>query len=32
MSKEEFEAEFNNTQNDWSHFLKSNDYYLIKSY
>ena len=32
MSKKEFEAELNNTQNDWSHFLKSNDYYLIKSY
>ncbi len=32
MSKKEFEAELNNTQNDWSHFLKSNDYYLVKSY
>ena len=32
MSKKECEAELNNTQNDWSHFLKSNDYYLVKSY
>ena len=32
MSKKEFEAELNNTENDWSHFLKSNDYYLVKSY
>ena len=32
MSKKEFEAELNNTQNDWSNFLKSNDYYLVKSY
>ena len=32
MTKKEFEAELNNTQNDWSHFLKSNDYYLVKSY
>ena len=32
MSKKEFEAELNNTQNDWSQFLKSNDYYLLKSY
>ena len=32
MSKKEFEAELNNTQNDWSHFLKSNYYYLLKSY
>ena len=32
MSKEEFEAELNNTQNDWNQFLKSSNYYLIKSY
>ena len=32
MTKKEFEAELNNTQNDWSHFLKSNDYFLVKSY
>ena len=32
MSKKEFEAELNNTQNDWMQFLKSNDYYLVKSY
>ena len=30
--KEEFENELNNTENDWMHFLKSNDYYLVKSY
>ena len=32
MSKKEFENELNNTENDWNHFLKSNDYYLLKSY
>ena len=32
LSKPEFENELNNTENDWNHFLKSNDYYLIKSY
>ena len=32
LSKPEFENELNNTENDWSQFLKSNDYYLIKSY
>ena len=32
MSKKEFEAELNNTQNDWLQFLKSSDYYLVKSY
>ena len=32
MSKEDFEAELNNTQNDWIHFLKSNNYFLVKSY
>ena len=32
MSKKEFESELNNTENDWSNFLKSNDYYLVKSY
>ena len=30
ISKEEFEAKLNNTQNDWSNFLKSNEYYLVK--
>ena len=30
ISKEEFEAKLNNTQNDWSSFLKSNEYYLVK--
>jgi hypothetical protein len=32
LSKEEFELEMNNTQNDWKQFLKSSDYYLVKSY
>ena len=32
LSKPEFESELNNTENDWRHFLKSNDYYLLKSY
>ena len=30
LSKLEFENELNNTENDWSQFLKSNDYYLTK--
>lgn len=30
FSKEEFENESNNTENDWKHFLKSSDYYLVK--
>lgn len=30
FSKEEFETESNNTENDWKQFLKSNDYYLVK--
>ena len=32
LSVPEFENELNNTENDWSHFLKSNDYFLVKSY
>ena len=32
LSKAEFENELNNTENDWKQFLKSNDYFLIKSY
>ena len=32
MPKKEFEAELNNAQNDWLQFLKSSDYYLVKSY
>ena len=32
LSKLEFENELNNTENDWSQFLKSNDYFLVKSY
>lgn len=30
LSKEEFESEGNNTENDWRQFLKSSDYYLVK--
>lgn len=32
LSKEEFQSESNNTENDWKQFLKSSDYYLVKSY
>ena len=32
LSKAEFENELNNTENDWMHFLKSNDYYVVKQY
>ena len=32
LSKEEFQAESNNNENDWKEFLKSSDYYLVKSY
>ena len=32
LSKPEFESELNNTKNDWVQFLKSNDYFLVKSY
>lgn len=30
LSKEEFNSESNNTENDWKQFLKSSDYYLVK--
>lgn len=30
FSREEFESESNNTENDWKTFLKSSDYYLVK--
>ena len=30
MSKEEFEIEENNTENDWRQFLKSDNYYKVK--
>ena len=30
FSKEEFQSESNNTENDWRQFLKSSDYYLVK--
>ena len=32
LSREEFQSESNNTENDWKQFLKSSDYYLVKSY
>jgi len=32
LSKEEFQSEINNTENDWKEFLKSSDYYIVKSY
>lgn len=32
MSREEFQSESNNTENDWQQFLKGSDYYLVKSY
>ena len=30
LSNQEFETELNNTENDWSQFLKSNNYFLVK--
>jgi len=30
FSREEFENELNNTENDWMQFLKSNNYYVVK--
>ena len=32
LSKSEFQSELNNSENDWNQFLKSSDYYLVKSY
>jgi len=32
LSKQEFENELNNTENDWKQFFKSSDYYVVKSY
>ena len=32
LIREEFQSESNNTENDWKQFLKSSDYYLVKSY
>ena len=32
FSEEDFQSENNNTENDWKQFLKSSDYYLVKSY
>jgi len=29
IGKEDFEAENMNTENDWKHFLKSDDYYKL---
>lgn len=30
MSKEDFESELNNTENDWKYFLRGSDYYVVK--
>lgn len=32
LNPQEFQSESNNTENDWKQFLKSSDYYLVKSY
>jgi len=32
MSQFDFDSEEMNTKNDWKHFLKSNDYYVVKKY
>jgi len=32
MTTEEFDSELNNTPKDWSQFLKTDDYYLVKMY
>lgn len=32
FSKDEFAENEYNTENDWKQFLKSSDYYLVKSY
>ena len=29
MSQEDFDTEEMNTENDWKHFLKSDDYYTV---
>jgi hypothetical protein len=29
LSKDEFNSELNNTENDWKQFLKSDDYYRV---
>ena len=29
LSKDEFNSELNNTENDWNQFLKSSDYYKV---
>jgi len=29
MGKEDFDSENINTENDWKHFLKSNEYYKV---
>lgn len=29
LSKDEFQSELNNTENDWNQFLKSSDYYKV---
>jgi len=32
MTPEEFDSELNNTERDWSQFLKTDNYYLVKMY
>jgi len=32
MTREEFESELWNTENDWAQFLKTDNYYLVKMY
>jgi len=30
FNQQEFDSELMNTENDWRHFLKSNDYYKVQ--
>jgi len=32
FNQEEFDSMEFNTQNDWDHFMKTDEYYLIKTY
>ena len=29
LSQDEFDREYNNSENDWNQFLKSDDYYIL---
>jgi len=31
MSEDDFNSESMNTSSDWKHFLKSDDYYIVKN-